>query len=158
MTDQPLHSEVREATAPYGTSLLARLREVLERDAAEFPIQPCRVVETVEDGIPVVQLQLWDKVLDDNHERWVARQQNKPHPPRNMRWRVLRRYREDQLSEESLAAADKDREESAAYIRQTMTNGLWEVPDPAPPGYEDDYDQEDWFYDLRHGFVQHRRF
>ena len=156
MTDQPLHSEVREATAPYGTSLLARLREGLERHAAEYPVQPARLRQDFEDDAVVLRLESLEITHAEDRDRWIARQTGRPHPPRRKRWRILRTYREDDLTEEAIAAALAECGEASARIRQSMAAGLWDVPDPAPPGYEDDYDQHDWFYDLRHGFAQCR--
>ena len=157
MTDQRPRPEVRETAAAYELSLLARLRNGLERHAAEYPVQPTRLRQAVEDDVVVLRLESLEITHAEDRDRWIARQTGRPHPPRRKRWRTLAAYREDDLTEEAVAAALAECGEAIARIRQSMANGLWDVPDSAPPGYEDDYDQHDWFYDLRHGFVQCRK-
>ena len=157
MTNQHPHSEVRETVAAYGTSLLTRLRDGLERHAAEYPVQPTRLRQDIEDDVAVLRLESLEITHAEDRDRWIARQTGQPHPPRRKRWRTLRAYREDDLTEEAVAAALAECRKATADILQSIAGGLWDVPDPAPPGYEDDYDQHDWFYDLRHGFAQCRK-
>ena len=149
MTERPSdQSEVGEAVAAYGTAATA-LRAGLERVAAEHPRQPCRLVDDVEDGRPVMRLMYWGPAPDNDLERWQARCAGTPHPPRPMRWRKLRAFPLDanwapEEVEQLLARLDEANE----MIRRTMAHYERRSPD-CPPGYEGDYDLDDWFYDLR---------
>ena len=152
MSDQePPEREFAEAVAAYGTA--AALRAALARIAAKYPVQPCRVVEAETDGEMIVRLEYRGPAPDNSYERWLARCERRPHPPRPARWRKLRALpigREwtaeeiDELEAEWLEACD--------YARR---NSEWHAANPAegPPGYEDDYDLDDWFYDLKRGFA-----
>lgn len=149
MSEQPPdQSEVAEAIAAYGTAA-ATLRAGLERIAAEHPRQPCRLVDDVEDGRPVMRFMYWGPTPDNDLERWQARCAGEPHPPRPMRWRRLSAFPldadwTDEEVERLLARLDEANE----MIRRTSAHYERRRPD-CPPGYEDDYDLDDWFYDLR---------
>ena len=144
----PDQSEVAEAMAVYGTAAAA-LREGLERIAEGHPRQPCRLIEDEEDGKPVLRLAYWGAAPDNNEERWRARCAGEPHPPRPTRWRRLRAFPLDvDWTPEEIERLLADLNEANEMIRRTA--GHYERhPPECPPGYEDDYDLDDWLYDLR---------
>lgn len=150
---EPPQPEVAEAIAAYGTATAA-LRTALERVAAEYPVQPCRVVEAEADGGTgtVMRLEYWGPAPDNSYERWLARCERKPHPPRPVRWRKLRGLPVDrEWTTEEIDELETEWLEACDYVRR---NREWHAANPAegPPGYEDDYDLDDWFYDVKRGF------
>ena len=153
MNDQePPEREVAEAVAAYGTAAAA-LRATLERIAARYPVQPCRVVEAEAEGEMVVRLEYWGPAPDNSYERWLARCERRPHPPRPARWRKLRALPVGQeWTAEAIDELEAEWLEACDYARR---NSEWHASNPAegPPGYEDDYDLDDWFYDLKRGFA-----
>lgn len=154
MTGEASESAVGEAIAAYSANpRTAAFREFLEQHAAEYPLQPCRVVDEIDEDGPLLRLEVWDFPPTNNGERWDARQAGEPHPPRPWQWLPMAEYRQDQLTDEMISEAISEREAQADQAREAKESGLWLLPDPAPPGYEDDYDIDDWFYDLRHGFL-----
>ena len=148
------HPQVAEAVAAYGYTGLDALREGLERLARKHPWQPCRVVQTTNmDGAPVFEMQTWGPAPDtkNNYERWLARCNGEPHPPRPVRWlhgRIVQIERDwDEMQIASLIATiEHDQDE----LRERIAEGSGRAPD-CPPGYEDDYDLVDFLYDLRYG-------
>ena len=149
--DQP---QVAEAVAVYGYTGLEELREGLERLARKHPWQPCRVAETINmDGAPVFEMQTWGPAPDteNNYERWLARCNGEPQPPRPVRWRhngtvrIDRDWSEEQIAAEisswALHLEDLQRRQDE---REGGDYG-------APPGYEGDYDLQDLLYDIRYG-------
>ena len=148
---EPPQREIAEAAAVYGTATAA-LRAALERIAAEYPVQPCRVVEAEEDGGMIMRLEYWGPAPDNSYERWLARCERKPHPPRPLRWRKLRALPADQeWTAEEIDKLEAKWLEACGYVRR---NREWYAANPpeAPPGYEGDYDLDDWFYDVKQGF------
>ena len=149
--DQP---QVAEAVAVYGYTGLEELREGLERLARKHPWQPCRVVQTTNmDGAPVFEMQTWGPAPDteNNYERWLARCNGEPQPPRPVRWRHGRTVRIDRDWDDArIASLLADIERGQEELRSRIAAGSGRAPD-CPPGYEDDYDLVDWFYDLRYG-------
>ncbi len=147
-------SQVAEAVAVYGYTGLEELREGLERLARKHPWQPCRVVQTTNmDGTPVFEMQTWGPAPDteNNYERWLARCNGEPQPPRPVRWRHGRTVRIDRdWSEEQIAAELSD---WAAQLEELQRRQDERGRDDygAPPGYEGDYDLQDLIYDIRYG-------
>lgn len=144
-------SEVAEAAAaPYRTDAEA-LREVLERVAAVYPIQPCRVVEDAGGDEPVLRLEYWGPAPYNSHDRWVARQEGRPHPPRPVVWRPLLGDPIDrEWTDAELAELEAKWIENCEYVRSNMAERA-EIPLECPEGYEDDYDFYDWLLDMRRG-------
>ena len=96
-----------------------------------------------------MRLMYWGAAPDNDLERWQARCAGEPHPPRPMRWRKLRAFPLDSdwapgEVEQLLARLDEANE----MIRRTTAH-YERHPRDCPPGYEGDYDLDDWFYDLR---------
>ena len=147
------HSEpefAEAAAAPYRTEAEA-LREVLERVAAAYPIQPCRVVEDASGEEPVLRLEYWGPGIYNSHDRWVARQEGRPHPPRPVYWHPLLGDPIDrEWTDAELAELEAKWNGYCEYIRSNMA---WhdEHPLECPEGYEDDYDFYDWLLDVRRG-------
>ena len=56
--EHPQSEFAEAAAAPYRADA-ATLRDVLERVAAAYPIQPCRVVEDASGDEPVLRLEYW---------------------------------------------------------------------------------------------------
>lgn len=144
-------SEVAEAAAaPYRTDAEA-LREVLERVAAVYPIQPCRVVEDASGDEPVLRLEYWGPAPYNSHDRWVARQEGRPHPPRPVVWRPLRDHPVNHdWTDAELAEFEAKMIENCAHVREDLD---WDAErrKHSPAGYEADYDFDDWLLDLRRG-------
>ena len=149
MSDQePPEREVAEAVAAYGTAA-ATLRAGLERIASDYPIQPCRVVEAEEDGVRVLRVEFYGAAPDNNRERREARCKGETQPPRPMRWQWLRAVPvEPEPGESEIAEQLAKYARGAAQARELFEDGGRNAPD-CPPGYGDDYDLDDWFYDLR---------
>lgn len=149
MTERPPdQSEVAETVVVYGTAAAA-LREGLERIAADYPIQPCRVVEAEEGGARVLRVEFYGAAPDNNRERWEARCKGEAQPPRPTRWQWLRAVPvEPEMDESEIADQLAKYARGVARARELFDAGGRNAPD-CPPGYEDDYDLDDWFYDLR---------
>ena len=138
------------AAAPYRTGAVT-LRDVLERVAAAYPIQPCRVVEDASGDEPVLRLEYWGPAPYNTHDRWVARQEGRPHPPRPICWRPLRGHPANrEWTAAELAELEAELIGGCEYVRENMA---WRAEHPleCPEGYEDDYDLDDWLLDVRRG-------
>ena len=147
----PDQSELAEAAAASYRADAATLRDVLERVAAAYPIQPCRVVEDASGAEPVLRLEYWGPAPYNTHDRWVARQEGRPHPPRPLCWRPLRGHPANRdWTEAELAELEAKWIESCEHAREDLD---WDVErrKHSPAGYEDDYDFDDWLLDLRRG-------
>lgn len=151
MSEGPTHHEVAEATLAYPATGLAALRERLETFDGWLTPERHRVIDSEEDGVPVLCLQLWVRDYQDIGARWEARDAGEPHPPTLYAWLKFRSHRKDKAwTEAEIEAALSDLHQGAREIKDSEP--LERSPDPPPPGY-DDYDVEDWFMDLRYGFT-----
>lgn len=146
--------QAAETAAPYAPAQFSKLRSCLE-DFAKRAAQPHRVSSSVGDGVAEIGLQTYIRDHTDIRERWEARCNRRPHPPKRFFWHEYRTYRADQewpdreIQKELAKLEAEEREiEDKAWAEKS--------PDPPPPGYEDDYDLQDWFFDLRHGLEWHR--
>ena len=156
MSEHADHREVAEAAVAYSPTGVAELRERLESFDGWLTPERHRVIDAEEDGAPVLCLQLWVRDYSDIADRWEARDAGQPHPPALYAWLKFRSYPQDKpWTEPEIAQAPTDLHQGAQAIKDSM--GLEMSPDPPPPGYEDDYDVEDWLMDLRYGFTWQRR-
>ena len=152
MSEGPTHHEVAEATVAYPATGLAALRERLEEFDGWLTPEQHRVIDAEEDGAPVLCLQLWVRDYQDIGARWEARDAGEPHPPTLYAWVKFRSHRKDKAwTDAEIEAALSDLHQGAREIKDSEPLGR--SPDPPPPGYEDDYDVQDWFMDLRYGFT-----
>ena len=155
MPEHPSHREVAEQPAAYAVGGLAALRQRLENFDGWLTPERHRVVELEEDGAPVLCLQLWVRDYSDIAARWEARDAGGPHPPALYAWLKFRSYPKDKpWTEPEIAQALADLREGAQAIKDSEP--IERSPDPPPPGYEHDYDVEDWFMDLRYGSTWQR--
>ena len=155
MPEHPSHREVAEQPAAYAVGGLAALRQRLENFDGWLTPERHRVVELEEDGKLVLCLQLWVRDYSDIAARWEARDAGEPHPPTRYMWLKFKSYPKDaDWIEHAIEEALDDLRTGAREIKDSEPFG-WS-PDPPPPGYEDDYDVEDWLMDLRYGFTWQR--
>lgn len=146
--------QVAEAEAVYAPAQFAKFRGRLE-GFARTTTQPHRVATYAEDSVTTISLEAYIRDYTDIRERWEARWDRRPHPPKRYFWHEYRTYRADQ------DWANQEIEKELAWLEaeeREFNDKAWaeEAPDPPPPGYEDDYDLQDWFFDLRHGLEWHR--
>ena len=150
MSERPTHREVAEQPATYAVGGLAALRQRLENFDGWLTPERHRVVDEEKDGEPVLCLQLWLRDYSDIADRWEARDAGKPHPPARFAWQTYRSYpATGKWTDLEIEAALDDLRHGARKIKESEPLG-WS-PDPPPPGYESDYDIQDWFMDLRYG-------
>ena len=156
MSDRTTRREVAEQSAAYAVGGLAALRERLENFDGWLTPERHRVVELEEDGAPVLCLQLWLRDYQDIAARWEARDAGEPHPPALYAWLTYKSYSCDaDWTEDAIEEALSNLRAGARAIKESEPLG-WS-PDPPPPGYEADYDIQDWFMDLRYGSTWKRR-
>ena len=154
MSERADHREVAKAAVAYSPTGVAELRERLESFDGWLTPERHRVIDAVEDGAPVLCLQLWVRDYSDIADRWEARDAGQPHPPALYAWLKFRSYPQDKpWTELEIARALADLHQGAQAVKDSEPLG--QSPDPLPPGY-DDYDIQDWFMDLRYGFTWER--
>ena len=156
MSEHPTQHEVAEQPAAYAVGGLTALRQRLENFDGWLTPERHRVVDEEKDGEPVVAVQLWVRDYQDIAARWEARDAGEPHPPTLYAWLTYKSYpRDANWTEDAIEEALADLRAGARAIKESEPLG-WS-PDPPPPGYEADYDIQDWFMDLRYGFTWQRR-
>ena len=156
MSEAETHREVAETTAPCSAAAgTAALRARLEAFGDWLTPERHRIIDADEDGAPVLCLQLHVRDYQDIGARWEARDAGQPHPPALYAWVKFRSYpRNAAWTETEIAKALEDLRQGARDIKDSEPLG--QSPDLPPPGYEDDYDIQDWFMDLRYGFTWQR--
>lgn len=145
--DQP---RVAEAAAAYAPAAFADLRERVIGFALHRAACPHRVVAFSDEGAPAIGLEVRRRDHSDIRDRWEARRLGRPHPPVRHYWHRYRTYRaDDDWNADAIERAIGELEEIERKVRANAE--LEKSPDPPPRGYEDDYDAQDWLFDLRQG-------
>ena len=150
MTSDEIRHEVAETAVAYAPVAFADLRDRVIGFALHRAGEPHRVVAFDDEGTPAIGIEVRQRDPSDVRERWEARQLGKPHPPIRHYWHRYRTYRADgDWTDEAIEYAIGELETIEGKLHANA--GIEASPDPPPRGYEDDYDVQDWLFDLRNG-------